>query len=348
MPIDQLILNSGFRRWSRGTPMIDDSNRLQRALNGAMTADRWYGVADEGTAQVIEPSYKDGMGFGNHGAYQMKWLVPGRKAGIIQIIQHELSANARREGLGNNMTLAVEPIASVPGVVMKMALLAWYVPNTCDQGPRQPIASWNAFGTDPTLVNGYTYALGPMAVNVDNINLVRQKLDGFVSGQSYNLSVFFWADTPPSNVGDLLTFVRASLKPGLNNADYEEWPSLIEDWAMEGYDRYSYTLVDYPGRAIRTNCLLRVAPSQNGALWVDAPMKGFWQKVPPMVWIIDPDSEGNPSLGFARNTGVNGSKDIKVPVTVTNAGVNGFAIRGTWDAGDEILFHYRLMREMGT
>lgn len=346
--VTNLLLNPAFYNWPRGTPMIADSSRVQQAVDGAYTAARWIGVSDaQGGGQVIEPKYKDGLGYGNHAAYEMKWLVGGRKAGIMQIIQHELSAEARMEGLGSDMTLAIDAISSV-NVTVKTAVLGWYVAdqvNLPPVSPRDPVASWNAAGTDPTLVTGWSYVLPPASFSVNNSSLQRLVNDDDIAGNTYNLAVLVWADTPPANIGDTLTFARASLKPGLANGDFEMLPSVLDDLLCEGYYKTTYDPRDYPGRATAVNAVVRHATGSDIPVWIDTPSKGFWFKTP-KPWVFDPNVEGSSGQHHIRNV----TQNTSVAVTYDAIGLSGFAIKptsaGGWGAGDKLMFHYSLYREL--
>lgn len=343
-----LLHNPRWNIWSCGQHFpFDNLGRVQRITSASYGADNWIVLSDHpgyGNS-VVDLDYKDGVP-GNHSC-QMITARSNKKFGFMQIIDHCQSWSARREGLGNDLSWSVDLMSSTT-MTVKLAVLGWYVNDKVDLPTRNPIASWNADGVDPTLADGWNYRIGPTSFTVSS-TMDRNGITGYVGGgtgfggpNDYNLAVIAWTDNAPTS-GDQLISAKAAFRSGIANYDNgdDEYDYGSDVLACRRFYWNTYDERQYPGYPTSENAIFMTAPTADAGLWIPCRTPLFYLKTPSAL-VFNPTIDGTAGAVSCINN-VRNMAGSNIPVTIEHVGLSGFSVRptnaGGWFAGDTLCFH---------
>lgn len=161
------------------------------------------------------------------------------KFGIVTPISTLDTYNRR----GKTVSLAVRLAAGASITQARIALLAWA--GTADAMTSDPISTWNAAGTEPTLVANYSYVGGASTAIVPTTTLTTYKLENLtVPTTANNLAVLVICDDKTTTNGDNFDIEFINLVDG---STAREVSQIDEASEMERCQYYYQKLVVSPG-----------------------------------------------------------------------------------------------------
>ncbi len=132
-------------------------------------------------------------------------LTSNEKFGILQIIETINSAP-----LINSIASLAANITATTSTTFKIALLGWN--GTVNMQSLNPIAAWNAAGTDPTLVSGWNYVATTHAFTVDPSSFYAGIYENLSTTSSYtSFGVMVWDDSADMLASSSASFFDISL-----------------------------------------------------------------------------------------------------------------------------------------
>ena len=243
------IINGDFaidQRVRPGDAITHTSSSAFPNNDDAYTLDRWYILSDGNNRVEINQETSDLPG--EQFDYQqtgcrMRVVTTSASAfkfGIAQIIEQRNCVGL----IGKPVTLSFKLKASSTTKLdnIKAAIVQWT--GTADAVTSDIVSTWNAEGTNPTLIANASYVNTPANLNnagawtgYDNTNA--QPITGTVSSSAKNLIVFIWSDVTDTTAGDFIYLTDVQLEAGSVATAYERLPIDVQ---FERCLRYTYGL----------------------------------------------------------------------------------------------------------
>lgn len=223
------VINGDFAVGQRGTSFTSSTPFTNN--DDAYTLDRWYILSDGNNRVEItqETSNLPGEQFDyQQTGCRMRVNTTSASAfkfGIAQIIEQRNCVGL----IGKPVTLSFKLKASSTTKLdnIKAAIVQWT--GTADAVTSDIVSSWNAEGTNPTLITNASYVNTPANLNnagswtgYDNTNA--QPITGTVSASAKNLIVFIWSDVTDTTAGDFIYVTDVQLEAGSVATAYERLP----------------------------------------------------------------------------------------------------------------------------
>lgn len=176
------LINGDFRVVQRGSNVIGVDDTYQ-------AADRWITLQDTGTGPSVRSDNVSLSPPSLGGGYFDICISGGgsNKFGRMQIIESQDMYHLR----GGTVSLGFNLYTTSVITDVRAAVLSWS--GTADTVTSDPVSSWEAAGTNPTLVASWAYANTPSNVRTADSTWARVKIEGMtVPSNANNLAVVIW------------------------------------------------------------------------------------------------------------------------------------------------------------
>lgn len=215
-PGDNALINGQFLTPQRGT-FFDSTTPAGGPFNTDDTYlfDRWLHLSD-GNNIVDVSQEKTTVPIDSATGLKMIVRTADKKFGIFQILDRNdtelgfdgdtasLSFEARNDG--------TESIGAIRAMV-----LAWTLDGAVVS---DPVSTWNAAGSNPTLATNWSYADTPVALPGLITSFQTFKIEGITIPAAFNVGVFIWVDDVTLALGDSLFIGNVKLERGLVATPY--------------------------------------------------------------------------------------------------------------------------------
>lgn len=211
-----LLINGGFRIAQKSvagviTPVPTDN---QYGL------DRWRLLLEAANAAVVAQDVSDVPSDGGSASCRLTvGAGEDNKFGIWQVLEYNDVKHLR----GKTVSLQAKLKATAAIADVRMAVVEWT--STADSVAADPISSWGAAGTPPTLATNYAYLAAAANLNVTT-SWVTYRVEGLTVGASANnLAVFIWCEDETTTVTtDILRIADVQLEEGPVCTELERRP----------------------------------------------------------------------------------------------------------------------------
>lgn len=208
--------------------IINPTFSVDQRYNGVATAvatngywaDRWRVLCE--TSLNTTCTGKDTSVTGSKTNGQVKFTGTTDKGGIWQVIEGINCKDLRSTAVTFSAVLAV---SNVRLGNIKMGIVEWT--STEDAVSANPISAWNADGTTPTLIAGYTFLNTPANLSVTT-SPVKYSVTATLGASTTNLAVFIWNDDKSYTANDAMYFLDVCLEPGSVATSFERRPIAYE------------------------------------------------------------------------------------------------------------------------
>lgn len=243
------LINGDFaidQRVRPGDSVTHVSSSVFPNNDDAFTLDRWYILSDGNNRVEVSQETSDLPG--EQYDYQqtgcrlrvVNTSASAFKFGIAQIIEHRNCVGLIGKPVTLSFKMKVSSTAKLDNI--KAAIVEWT--GTADTITSDIVSTWNAEGTNPTLITNASYVNTQVDVNVqsswtayDGTNA--QPFTGTVSGSAKNLIVFIWSDVTDTTSGDFIYITDVQLEAGNVATPYDRLPIGAQ---LERCLRYTYGL----------------------------------------------------------------------------------------------------------
>jgi len=290
-----------------GTFSIDQRNAgsSTTTADNAYWADRWRYL---GEASASLTARGTGMSRPPHNGV-LTFTGTTDKGGIWQVIEGINCKDLRSKAVVLSAYLQVSN-ARLGNIKMGIAEFT----GTEDSVSGDPISSWGADGTTPTLAANWAFINTPANLSVTT-SAVKYSVTATVGASANNLAVFIWNDDKSYSASDALSFAEVQLEIGSVATSFERRPLGIELVLCQRYYQKTYDLNTAPGNAT-TNGQIAARSPVTAATSIDTLQKGNmtrFRTAPTVTWY-------SPVTGTsARFRDVTGTADV----TVTGTSGNG-------------------------
>jgi hypothetical protein len=228
------LINGDFaidQRVRPGDSVTHVSSSVFPNNDDAYTLDRWYILSDGNNRVEVNQETSDLPG--EQYDYQqtgcrlrvVNTSASAFKFGIAQIIEQRNCVGL----IGKPVTLSFKIKVSSDTKLdnIKAAIVQWT--GTADTVTSDIVSTWNAEGTNPTLITNASYVNTPANINAqdswtayDGTNA--QPFTGTVSSSAKNLIVFIWSDVTDTTAGDFIYITYVQLEAGNVATPYDRLP----------------------------------------------------------------------------------------------------------------------------
>lgn len=208
-----LLINGEFNIAQRGTSF--DSTTTPKNDDDTYLLDRWVLLSDGN--DVADVSQVTDAPQGSVNAQKAVVQTANKKFGFLQIIENANCQNIidAVASLSFQAKTGANAIRNI-----RAAVLSWS--GTKDTLTSDVVSSWNAEGTDPTLVTDWTYeniAFDiPLISNYQKFAIPDVSID---TANTKNVAVFIWVDDTNAAVSDELFLGQVQLEKGSAVSNYE-------------------------------------------------------------------------------------------------------------------------------
>ena len=202
------ILNPEFNVTQRGK-VINATTPFANANNDASyTLDQWILVSDGN--DIVDVAQTDSnVPTGSQNAIELEVETANKKFGIVQFIE-----NVNCESIINQeVTLSFQAQATANLDDVRAAIIAW--DGTEDAPTKDIINSWEAEGSNPTLVSDFTFENTPADLNVTT-SFAKYSITATIdTSGAKNVAVFIWSNVTGTTAGtDKLQIGQVQLEKG--------------------------------------------------------------------------------------------------------------------------------------
>jgi hypothetical protein len=211
-----LLYNGAFRICQR----LPVSSSIVVSDNAYQAHDRWKTLADASPQWVLYnhtvSPYPSGTG---RSVLFSAGNASAPKAGYIQILEYLDTMFLQ----GLKVSAQARPWADASITDIRMGLLAW---SGTANAPTDPISSWNAAGTPPTLATNWTWLGGQNTAINANVSpwSVRELKDITVPSTANNLALMIWCEDTSVTLSQNWGFTEAQLEVGSICTAFERMP----------------------------------------------------------------------------------------------------------------------------
>jgi len=220
--------NGDFRVAGRGAGPFTSATAFIN--NDAVTLlDRWRILSDgnnvvdvsQGTANP--PA--DGQFF-----HRFNVKTANLKFGMCQVLERR-NINGL---IGQTLTVSFKAKATGSSLNdLRAAIVAWS--STADATQTDPISTWNAAGTNPTLKSNYTYENTPVNLNPTTAWATYSVSALMDTASTTNMMVLIWSDKTATTVADLMDITDIQLEVGSVATPFERRPMSTEQIICQRY-----------------------------------------------------------------------------------------------------------------
>tara|TARA_R100000664_G_scaffold13369_1_gene21401 strand:- start:12227 stop:13876 length:1650 start_codon:yes stop_codon:yes gene_type:complete len=202
------ILNPEFNVAQRGK-VINATTPFSGANNDASyTLDKWILLSDGN--DIVDIAQTDSnVPTGSQNAIELEVETANKKFGIVQFLE-----NVNCESiLGQEVTLSFQAQATANLDDVRAAIIAW--DGTEDAPTKDIINSWEAEGSNPTLVSNFTFENTPADLNVTT-SFAKYSITATIdTSGAKNVAVFIWSNVTGTTAGtDKLQISQVQLEKG--------------------------------------------------------------------------------------------------------------------------------------
>lgn len=212
------IINGNFSNAQRGTSFAAGANN-----DDTYNLDRWYVLSDGNDVVDITRTTTE-IPAGGFSAIALDVETINKKFGIAQIIEQQNCIGL----IGDNVTLTfkarVSSVAKLDNI--KAAVVAWT--GTADNVTSDIISTWNAEGSNPTLIANAVYENAPVNLAVTTTYATYSITANVDAANAKNIIVFIWSDVDDTTLGDFLYITDVQLEPGTAATPFEVRPASEE------------------------------------------------------------------------------------------------------------------------
>lgn len=172
------------------------------------TLDRWLVLSDGDGVIDLAQELSD-IPDGSRSAIKGTVVTANKKFALVQIIENKNCKHLDKVSLSFKVKGDISNI--------RAGILKWS--GTADSLTSDAISTWEAVGTDPTLITNWSYANYPFDISVAGSYSKVDIEDVSVVGAG-NIAVFIWADCT-TTIGDELYITGVKLEEGYGSTDYQ-------------------------------------------------------------------------------------------------------------------------------
>lgn len=212
--------------------------------------DRWV-VLSDGNGVVTPTQETSDVPTGARAAMKLTVAVANKKFGLLQIVE------------GKNCKQVIDDVASLSlaakasGIAnLRIAILSW--DGTEDAVTSDVVSTWNAAGTDPTLVANWTYENTPANLTLSGswASTFTAENISIDTTSTKQVAVFIWIDDTDAAVSDTLFISDVALEHSGVITGFER-RDIVEEYAMcrryyQAYNNNYFGLTNY-GNLIGSN-----------------------------------------------------------------------------------------------
>jgi hypothetical protein len=222
---DNLIINGGFRISQRlGSGGVANSTTTPANNDDTFIIDRWILLSDGNDIvdSVLSNTAADEEA-GIQSALALVVQTTNKKFGIFQPIERVMGYTAYGNPVSLQVRLTNRQLSSTVTHV-RAAIVGWT--GTADSITSDIVSSWNAEGTNPTMVASWQMLNTPVDLSVSNVDGVAtlNKIENvLVPLNTYNnIGVFIWSDDTATTVGHQIAITGVKLEVGSRCTAYRE------------------------------------------------------------------------------------------------------------------------------
>ena len=211
IPVKNYITNSDFAVAQRGTSITSSGSGNNDDTYGL---DQWIILSD--TNDVIDVNQiTSGVPTNHLYACELDVETANKKFGILQLIENKHCIGL----IGNTVTLSFQAKATSALDDVRCAILAWS--STADAPTSDVVNSWEAEGTNPTLVSNWTYENTPADLNVTTSYAKYSLTAAIDTSSTTNVGIFIFSNVTGTTAGtDKLTIANVQLERGSTASEY--------------------------------------------------------------------------------------------------------------------------------
>ena len=243
------LINGDFaidQRVRPGDSVTHTSSSAFPNNDDAFTLDRWYVLSDGNNRVEVNQETSDLPT--ELSEYQqtgcrlrvVNTSASAFKFGIAQMVEQRNCVGLIGKPVALSFKIKVSSTTKLSNI--KAAIVQWT--GTADVITSDIVSSWNAAGTNPTLIANASYVNTPANINpsitwtaYDGTNA--QPMTGTVSSSAKNLIVFIWSDVTDTTAGDFIYITDVQLEAGSIATPYERLPIDVQ---LNRCLRYTYGL----------------------------------------------------------------------------------------------------------
>jgi hypothetical protein len=193
LPVRNYINNPEFSVHQRGST-IDAATVGTQNDDGSYTLDQWILLSD-GDDIVDVKSQTSDVPTGSSTALELDVETINKKFGVLQFVENLNCASI----IGQEVTLSFQAKATAALDDVRCAIIAWS--STKDAPTKDIINSWEAEGTNPTLVSNFTYENTPADLNVTT-DFAKYSVTATIDTSSTtNVAVFIFSNVTGTTAG---------------------------------------------------------------------------------------------------------------------------------------------------
>lgn len=243
------LINGDFaidQRVRPGDSVTHVSSSVFPNNDDAFTLDRWYILSDGNNRVEVNQETSDLPG--EQYDYQqtgcrlrvVNTSASAFKFGIAQIIEQRNCVGLIGKPVTLSFKIKVSSTTKLDNI--KAAIVQWT--GTADTVTSDIVSTWNAEGTNPTLITNASYVNTPANINAQDFwtaydGTNAQPFTGTVSSSAKNLIVFIWSDVTDTTAGDFIYITDVQLEAGNVATPYDRLPIDVQ---LERCLRYTYGL----------------------------------------------------------------------------------------------------------
>lgn len=245
------IINGEFAVAQRGTVFTSASTPANS--DDTYLLDRWVLLSDgNDIVDVSQELTATNLPTGAVAGAKFDIETEDKKWGILQIIENKDS----KPLIGGNVSLSFKAKrgASDTSTLLRAAVLSWS--STADTVTSDVVDAWGAEGTNPTLVENWTFENTPVALAelTDSYQTYKIENISIDTASTTNVAVFIWSDDMTNAVGDLVYITQVKLELGSVATSFVSRPyggelRLCQRYYEKSFD-YSVTPADNLGTGL--------------------------------------------------------------------------------------------------
>lgn len=220
------VRNGNFPIWQRGTSITPTDN--------AYTADGWRGLVEGAGALTISQETSTVPTGAKNAAKLAVTATNNLKLGIFQVIE---GINARQYR-GRPVILTAKIRINTGETITKVRMAIVEFTGTEDSTTGDPISSWGAEGTNPTLAANWAYLTEsgtPTDLSLSGNSFVTVSKTATVGASATNLAVFIWSENRTTTNTHSFYAADVELKGGSVETDFEARPIAVEQMICDRY-----------------------------------------------------------------------------------------------------------------
>jgi hypothetical protein len=215
-----------------GAAVWDPTQRKNRLRNGSFpiaqlgtsptttdngyTLDGWRALLEAGSAATVSQQATGIVGAAITGCKLAIGASNNNKCGIWQPLESSDVYDLR----GQTASLQLKMFTTDAQIGRASCTVVQWT-GAGDSVASDPISTWNAAGTNPTLIASYAYANTPANLNPTTADATYRIPNIPISSSAVNLAVFIWIDDKTTTTGDALFITDVQLEKGAVCTDVE-------------------------------------------------------------------------------------------------------------------------------